>query len=412
MNIKSGLTKSVYHNTYTFPPKFTLQFGGNGTDYLTDVQVLSTGDFVVAGSSTSSSLDGNANPNASSDFIAIIDKALPQSGFIKAIAWENATGGNRIRGRVNYPHVTIDGSDNIYHSYGTLSPAYSLVNTCVIKKRSSADLSVLATSAAFPDMAGNVDIQIWNSQVIFGCVHSKFDGRLVISRCNASDLTSAGADSAYGDSTVGYMTTPQIIGDKYYYGRGWPAGNYPYIARWDLATLVKESGDNAFMGTNNGPSDNYYKPSGCNDGSQMMYFLRYDNSKLRKGYFIGTVWQFVDEVSLTCNALGYFDPIYYDGNIYTVGSENKAGVVGTLDPYIFKINTTPAVVDQDFMKYADGTQLGQAGKTYTMGRRPAVYDTNKLVSVGATNGNLVGFSYSGTGTDCIILKTGIDGVVL
>ena len=156
-----GLIKTNYRDSYVFQPNTMLQFGGSGNDRLYDTKLLTTGDYVTVGRTTSSALDGQSNPNADSWFIAIIDKTFPLSGFIKAIAWENAASSYVIGGRYQKPMLAVDASDNIYYMYGSAAT----YTNYVVKKRSGTDLSVTATSSALNTFLGSIRLLIYGTQI-------------------------------------------------------------------------------------------------------------------------------------------------------------------------------------------------------------------------------------------------------
>lgn len=412
---KLGLVKTNYRDTYYFQPNTMLQFGGSGDDRIYDTKVLTTGDYAVVGYSTSSALDGNARPaTAASWFIAIIDKAFPTSGFIKAIAWEDAASNYVIGGRYFKPMLTVDASDNIYYLYGSVS----IYTNYVVKKLSGTDLSLLATSSALNAALGSVRLIIYGTQI--HVYHTKTTGlRYFVNRFNMSNLSSAGAEFDTGIPSGGaYYTEAVEYGSYVVFGSPHITSYYAKVTGlFDPSTFSLadyEAPNMTSFGVYNHPD----LPGVTTDGTHL-YFLGRSataaNLKLLKVLrkVPAPFYTAVANLEIAApNIYGFLDPIYYDGSIYVVGSNNVAGVVGTSDPYLYKVNpATMLATDADYVKYSSGTQIGVGGTSWTLARAPIVYEANKLLLSGYTTGNLSGFVNQG-GNDCVMMKTNLAGEIL
>lgn len=146
-----------------------LQFGTvSGSDALYDIKVLSDGNFAVLGYSSSSAIDGIANPYAASYFIAIIYKNLPPSRFIKSIYWMNATGyrvGNSYSG---FFRITTDENDNVYFMYGSYGApstmyCYKLNNKLSLVGISSASITCHYCIAGVCYYGGKLYVAYYNN---------------------------------------------------------------------------------------------------------------------------------------------------------------------------------------------------------------------------------------------------------
>ena len=413
-----GLIKTNYENTYVFPPPptyVTLQFGGTGNDQLFDVKVSSTGDYVVLGRSSSSSLDGNANPNADSWFVAVLDPLLPPSGFIKDIRWEDAA--TLSMGQCGRGYTFEIDSDVVYYAMGTYSTG--MTTDWVVKRVALSDLTTAVSSATWQTQYGSNRIQIRSGKIYVACLWDS--SHADVRRYDGTTMAFETSMNNYGGG--------QCIRDMVYAGTSWFlvhggfVGTYPSITSI-YGDLSGNGGAGEVLGASVGlrlcryssilwgltlvtdgsflyiSGDNYY-PAG---GQDWTVFLKYTiankpvysahQQTLNGLYTMGG-----------CSVIG--------GNVTLFGYSRDAGKVGANDMIRLtrQCSDMSVVATNDWARYNDGSQIGEALKNYISTATPQLYDTGKYVGCGYTDGDLVGFTNAGS-NDCIIWKMDLTGTVL
>ena len=243
--------------------------------------------------------------------------------------------------------------------------------------------------------------------------------RYFVNRFNLSNLSSAGAEFDTGiSSDSSYYTEAVNYGSYVVFGAPHVTSYYAKItALFDPATFSRadyEAPTMTGLGIYNHPD----LPGVTTDGTHLYYLGRSTtaaNLKLLK-VLRKVPAPFYTEVAnleiVAPNVNGFLDPLYYDSNIYIVGSNTVAGVVGTSDPYLYKVNpATMLATDADYVKYSSGTQIGVAGTAWVLANAPIVYEANKFLLSGYTTGNLSGFVNQGS-NDCVMMKTNLAGEIL
>lgn len=429
----AGIIKTNYENTYSYFYPRTLQFGDTGGgSSLYDVKVLANGDYAVAGSSTATTIDGNANPYASSYFIAVIDKLLPSSGFIKQIKYFD-TSSSKMLGLMwggSRPNARIDTDGiNIYYVYGTYGS--SDIAGWVCGKLPATNFAGEILSATFTIFYGNCCAFYYNN---FVWVQRSVTAGVVtrLTKLNSSDMTLV-SDSDLNSITGSYSKwCGYMLFDShkiYNHGRTGAGYSYARYSKLDDATLTLELGGNrAETGGRFGnvplikDDTTPYEAVYCstNQDTNNIYLWAFHETDREKTYIqafkksnFTNTWAANNYLINTC-AAGKRE-FYYGGcpgssTFLLVGSSNSTPI-GTLDPKFIQVSLADgSVVASGTMKYSGGGEIAQSSKAYNIYAMES-YETDKFVVVGSTTGNLSGFSPS-TSTSCILMKVGPNGRIL
>lgn len=404
----------------------TLQFGGTGNDQIHDVKVLSSGDYAVCGYTTSTSLDGNANPNAASSFVAVIDKNLPVSGFIKQIRFEDAAGDLRIAGQHSgwigsspRGRICIDPSDNIYYVYG-ITGTFGFLT---IRKLPATDFSAV-TSLVMTDrmLYGTCQLQVYGGFLWIGAT-LQFSGNWAVGVTKltmaplakvSSTRASAGAES-WGDGFADMVITSNGI----------------FIVGFAsiTPTIIKMNFTPAYVTKSSALDSTYFKPESYNlrlnantdyvyvvgsdrrdllaDTDVKISIAAYNQSDLgaKAGF---TRYTKTPTGGKTQHSWGF----YVDDSYAYISGLTNDGATGTFDGFVIKVSAVDgSYSSMDFLKYNSGSVVGQALKTYAIQAPMALYNSGKYIIVGYTDGNLTGFVNAGS-NDCFLIKTDAAGKIL
>lgn len=424
--MRSGIIKTNYENTYVFPVTSwnTLQFGGTGNDGLDDINILSTGDYLVSGYTYSTTFAGvnvaDYIPGYDGSykvwFWAKIDPSLNPATYLKGIYFLTGKVGADTysvgRGYGENRKTVIDASDNFYFLYG--KEIVGDQTGWKVYKRRTSDMTYVGQSALNPgdtvrdstacivyDSALNKIVTVDSGISIYTGRFNRFSTTPAFEAENVIDY-SYPVDLLMNSTAYWLM---DVRNDKIKkWNRDWVSGQMAEVA---FSTLGIHHTVEEYRARLALDASYIYIHGGKAGNNDLRIVARNQSDLGAKAGF--TPYEKV----IDAGKYHYYNGSeVYNGNLYLIGSNDSGGdLIGTNDPAVIILNaTTGAAVYDGRVLYADSSPVAQAGKYYTLSRIKNI-GTNQFIVVGYTSGNLTGFSNLGN-SDCIMFKMDNTGKII